>query len=326
MTLDIKTAEEYHSELNRYPPLKSGNKYIDTLLDGGLRSGLIHLFVGNRKTNTDILMRTAVMSFLPGQRITGKVVYIDANNRFSPYFLSQLALSKNLSPQHILQNIYIARAFQWTQMVELMEEKLVQMQDVRLVLISGLTAMFEPLSDRKGKEGTLNQRSFDQLKGAIQGMKTAMKKSNAAVVITVPKHPNSIHKPFGGKIISHFGCVIVEIFEQERRTDYFLAQHPFMGPKKVTKWNRITDQIQEKYSKWYLDSETETKEDSNPKDPSKEWKGMMQTTLQTEISREVNRLRLKAKRNKTNRKGQNDKTSNMSLDYYLEANIKEDRK
>ncbi len=312
------TAEEYHSELNKYPPLKSGNKYIDTLLDGGLRSGLIHLFIGNRKTNTDILMRTAVMSFLPEQRMTGKVVYIDANNRFSPYFLSQLALSKNLSPQHILQNIYIARAFQWTQMVELIEEKLVQMNDVRLVLISGLTSMFEPINNRKGKEGTLNQRSFDELKGAIQGIKTAIKQSNPTVVITVPRSPNSIHKGFGGKILSHFGCVIVEIFEQERRTDFFLAQHPFIGPKKVTKWNRISDQVQERYSKWYLDNETAPANGkSKPKDPKDKWKSMMQTHLQTEISREVHRLRLKEKRNKTNRKGQNSKSSNMSLDYYL---------
>ncbi len=136
MTLEIMTAEEYHKELTQHPPLKSGNKYIDTLLDGGLRSGLVHLFVGNRKTNADILMRTAVMAFMPrsegglGIETTGKVVYIDAENRFSPYFLSQLALSKNLSPQQILQKIYIARAFQWTQMVEIVEEKLPQMKDV----------------------------------------------------------------------------------------------------------------------------------------------------------------------------------------------------
>lgn len=319
------TAEEYHKELTRYPPLKSGNKYIDELLDGGLRSGLIHLFIGNRKINTDILMRTAVMAFMPrtkgglGIETTGKVVYIDAENRFSPYFLSQLALSKSLSPQQILQKIYIARAFQWTQMVELVEEKLPQMKDVQLVLISGLTSMFQPVNDRKGKEGTLNQRSFDELKAAIHGIKTAVKQSNPIVVITVPKHEHSIHKPFGGKILSHFGCVTVEIFEEERRTDFFLAQHPFMGPKKVTKWNRITDQIQEKYAKWYLDSETDTgKTQSPPKQPKREWEGIMQTNLQAEISREVNRLRLKAKRNKTIRKGQNDKTRNMSLDFYLQ--------
>ena len=299
------TAEEYYKELTQFPPLKSGNKYIDKLLGGGLRSGLIHLFIGNRKINTDILMRAAVMAFMPrtkgglGIGTTGKVVYIDANNRFSPYFISKLALSKNLSPQHILHNIYIARAFQWTQMVELVEEKLTEMKDVRLVLISGLTSTFQPLNDRKGKEGTLNQRSFDELKAAIQGIKTAIKQSNPIVVITVPKHEHSIHKPLGGKILSHFGCVIVEIFEQERRTDFFLAQHPFIGPKRVTKWNRITDQIQQKYQKWYLDSETATKSKSNvklkPKNPQKEWRGMMQTSLQTEIGNEVNRLRLKAK-------------------------------
>jgi hypothetical protein len=318
MTLDIMTAEEYHTELTQYPPLKSGNKYIDSLLDGGLRSGLIHLFVGDRKANTDILMRIAVMSFLPGQRTNGKVVYIDGNNRFSPYFISQLALSKNLSPQHVIQNIYIARAFQWTQMVELIEEKLTEIQDIRLVLISGLTSMFEPVNDRKGKEGTLTQHSFDELKAAIQGIKTAVKQSNPIVVITVPRAPNSIHKGFGGKILSHFGCVIVEIFDQERRTDYFLAQHPFIGQKRVTKWNRITDQVQEKYTKWYLDSETSSaKPKPKIEDPKKVWKGMMQTNLQNEISKEVTRLRLKAKRNKTNSKGQNDTTSNMSLDHYL---------
>ena len=92
-----------------------------------------------------------------------------------------------------------------------------------------------------------------------------------------------------------------------------------MGTKKVTKWNRITDQIQEKYTKWYLDSETKSENPkSKPKDPKKEWEGMMETTrLQTKISEEVTRLRLKAKRNKTNRKGQGNKNSNGSLDFYL---------
>jgi len=326
MTLDIMTAEELHKELNRFPPLKTGNKSIDFLLDGGLRSGLVHLFVGTHKTTTDILMRTAVMAFLPrsngglGIENGEKVVYIDGNNRFSPYFISQLALSKNLSPQHLLRSIYIARAFQWTQMVELVEEKLTQLTGVKLILISGLTSMFQPEDERNGKERKLNQQSFDELKGAIQGIKTAIRQNNPVVIITAPKHVNSLHKPFGGKILSHFGCVTVEIFEEERRTDYFLAQHPFMAPKRVTKWNRITDQLQQKYVKWYLDNESRSENANSkpvPKDPSKAWKGMMQTQLQQEISEEVTRLRLKAKRNKTNHKGQTDATSNLSLDHYL---------
>ncbi|MBN2155537.1 MAG: hypothetical protein JW776_05805 [Candidatus Lokiarchaeota archaeon] len=331
MTLDIMTAKDYYEELTKDPPLKSGNKHIDELLGGGLRKGLVHLFIGNQKTTTDILMRTAVMAFLPQSKgglgiTTGKVVYIDGNNRFSPYFISQLSLSQNLSPQHILRNIYIARAFQWTQMVEIVEEKLTQMQDVHLVLISGLTSMFQPEREGKEKEGRLNQQSFDELKGAIQGIKTAIKQSNPIVVITVPKHDNSIHKPFGGKILSHFGCVAVEFFEQERRTDYFLAQHPFIGPKRVTKWNRITDQIKQKYTKWYLDSETSLADCSaEPKNPKNQWKDMMQTSLQTEISKEVTRLRLKEKRNRTNSKGQDNKTSNMSLDHYLNYLKKEKR-
>jgi RecA/RadA recombinase len=350
----LMTAEKYYERLKAYPALPSGDQYLDTLLGGGFRKGLVHLLIGPRKKNTEILLRTAVKSFMPKSNNglnMQKVAYIDGNNRFNPYYLSQLAQSMNMNPREILNNIYVARAFNWSQMVEIAEIKLTKMQGVGLILIDGLTSMFEDerglqsteQNTRKIKEDsmksimspaeysefppkpTMNLKAYEDLKSAINGIKKAIAINEPIVIITAPKHPQSLHKPVGGTILTHFGCVIVEILQTDRFTEYILAQHPFMPQKRVVRWNSIEQQMMARHLKWdntqdVPDIYEQSKDLEQPRQPTRpdEKPDTIQMPPSDGFIKEVMNLRLKQKRNKAAQKNEQDKRKNQTLDFFLE--------
>ncbi len=213
------------------PLVSSGDSKLDALLgEGGFHKDLVYLLYGDKKKTSNILLTTSVIaqkSFANGglgEKI--KVVYIDANNRFNPYNVSKFAVSQNLSPQKVLENIVIARAFTWDQMVELLENRLSKLEQVKVVLISGITTLFQ----------SYEKQTFEDLLRAINGIKAILSKTRPLIVLTAPLHEFSLYRPNGGKILSHFGSVLVMINEDERYTEYVLVQHPYLPENRLLKW------------------------------------------------------------------------------------------
>jgi len=213
------------------PLVSSGDSTLDELLGGsGFHKDLVYLLYGDKKRTSNILLTTSVIaqkSFANGglgEKI--KVAYIDANNRFNPYNISKFAVSQNLSPRKVLENIVIARAFTWDQMVELLENKLSKLEDIKVVLISGITTLLQ----------SYEKQTFEDLLRAINGIKTILSKRKPLIVITAPLNEYSLYRPNGGKILSHFGSVLVMINEDERFTEYVLIQHPFLSENRLLKW------------------------------------------------------------------------------------------
>lgn len=210
--------------------LSSGDSKFDELLEGGFHKELVYLLYGDKKRTTQILITTAVIaqkSHLNGGVGEGiKIAYIDGNNRFNPYNVSKFAVSHHLSPQTVLNNIIIARAFTWDQMVELLEHKLSQLEHVKVVLISGITNLF-PNHEKK---------TFEDLLKAISGIKKILSKTQPLIILTAPLNEFSLFRPKGGKILSHFGSVLVQINEDERYVEYKLVQHPYLPEKRVIRW------------------------------------------------------------------------------------------
>jgi DNA repair protein RadA len=213
------------------PLVSSGDSTLDELLGGGgFHKDLVYLLYGDKKKTSNILLTTSVIaqkSFANGglgEKI--KVAYIDANNRFNPYNVSKFAVSQNLSPNKVLSNISIARAFTWDQMVELLENKLSKLEQVKVVLISGITTLFQ----------SYEKQTFEDLLRAINGIKTILSKTKPLIVLTAPMNEYSLYKPNGGKILSHFGSVLIMINEDERFTEYVLVQHPYLPENRLLKW------------------------------------------------------------------------------------------
>lgn len=215
---------------NDLPRISSGDSTLDELLSGGFHKDLIYLLYGDKRKVTNILLTTSVnaqKSLSNGGLGDGiRVAFVDANNRFNPYNLSKYAVSQNLSPTIVLENIIIARAFTWDQMVELLENKLSQLSDVKVVLVSGITTLFQ----------NFEKETFEDLLRAIAGIKRILSKTNPLIILTAPLNEFSQFRPKGGKILAHFGNVLVLIKDEERFTDYQLIQHPYLGEKRMVKW------------------------------------------------------------------------------------------
>ena len=216
---------------NQTPIILSGDNTLNEFLDGGFRKDLIYLLCGDRKITTDILLTTSVRAQLPlekaGFGLDTKVAFIDGNNRFNPYNLSRYAVSFHLNPQKALENIVIARAFTWDQMVELLEHKVSKLENVKVVLISGITSMFTSYKDKKSFQGLLQ---------AIKGIKKILKKTQPLIIVSAPLNEFSEFKPEGGKILTHFGQVIVVIKKDKRFMEYHLLQHPSLPEKSIKKY------------------------------------------------------------------------------------------
>ncbi|MFX1275327.1 MAG: hypothetical protein ACFFBP_00115 [Promethearchaeota archaeon] len=214
----------------RLPLVSSGDPTLDELLSGGFHRDLIYLIYGDKKKTTNVLLTTAVLSqrsFSNGGLGEGiRASFIDGNNRFNPYNISKYAVSQNLSPLKILENIIVARAFTWDQMVELLENRLSKLTDVKVVLISGITSLFE----------SHEKQIFEDLLRAIGGIKKILEKVRPLIVLTAPLNEYSSFRPKGGKILSHFGSVLVMINEEERYTEYVLVQHPYLPENRLLKW------------------------------------------------------------------------------------------
>jgi hypothetical protein len=229
--MPFKSGFNVYNKNRSIPSIPSGDSTLDELLgEEGFQKDLIHLLYGDKKKCASILSTTAVIAQKSfnngglGEDI--KVAFIDANNRFNPYDVSKFAVSQNLSPKKVLENILIARAFTWDQMVELLENRLSKLEQVKVVLISGITTLFQ------GYE----KQTFEDLLRAINGIKTILSKTKPLIILTAPLNEYSLYRPNGGKILSHFGSVLVLINDDERYVEYVLVQHPYLPEGRLLKW------------------------------------------------------------------------------------------
>ncbi len=230
---------EEHKKKGKLPIISSGNSTLDELLSGGFRKDLLYLLCGDRKITSKILLETAVR-FFKSQSVAlssgeessmygifkRRVAIVDGNNRFNPYTVSKLAVSLGLSPTKVLESVLISRAFTYEQMVELLENKVAELEQVGAVFISGITSLWP----------NYDQRTFEDLLRAIGGIKKVLEKLDPLIVITAPKNEYSDFKPVGGNILYHFGQVLVLIEDKKRYSDYRLIQHPSLPENRLIKW------------------------------------------------------------------------------------------
>ena len=228
--MSFNSGFKVYKKNNALPVVSSGDTTLDVLFSGGFHRNLIYLLYGDKKITTNILLTTAVVAqkaFINGGLGENvKVAFVDGNNTFNPYTVSKFAVSQTLSPRKVLENILIARAFTWDQMVELLENRLSKLEEVKVVLISGITTLFQ----------IYEKQTFEDLLRAIGGIKNMLSKVKPLIVLTAPLNERSLFKPKGGNILYHFGNVLALINDNERYVEYILVQHPFLPENRLLKW------------------------------------------------------------------------------------------
>jgi len=186
------------------PIYSSEDKILDELLSGGFHKDFFYLLFGDRRLLVLILQETAIYSF-QDRNFEKKVVYVDGNNRFNPYNISKLAVSQNLSPRAVLEHILISRSFTWEQMVELLENRISELDNIKIIMISGITSLWPDYT----------QQTFEGMIKASSGIKKIIIKANPLMILTDPIHEHSELKPKGGKYLQHFGTVLISIMNKE---------------------------------------------------------------------------------------------------------------
>ena len=228
--MSFNSGFKVYKKNTRFPLISSGDKTLDELLLGGFHRDLIYLLYGDKKITANILLTTSVIaqkSFNNGGLGDDiKVAYVDVYNRFNPYNISKFAVSQNLSPRKVLENILISRAFTWDQLVEILENRLDKLENIKVVLISGITKLWP----------NYEKQTFEDLLRAIDGIKRMLSKTNPLIIITAPLNEYSLFRPKGGKILSHFGKVLVLIRDDERFVEYILVQHPYLPESRLLRW------------------------------------------------------------------------------------------
>ncbi|MBD3215637.1 MAG: hypothetical protein GF311_23705 [Candidatus Lokiarchaeota archaeon] len=230
--MKLESGYDKFEEIKKAKVIPSGDAILDKLLLGGFRKEFLHLLYGPSKTISKILLSVCVNAQIILSEGYHKnldvlrVIYVDAVNRFNPYEISKIAAQNRLSPRRALENILISRAFTWEQVVELLENKIQTLTHIDVLIIAGITSLFE-----------YKQEHYKGLWKAIEGIKQALSRSKPYIILTATREKYSKFKPKGGKVIQHIPSIHVFINELDRKYEYTLIQHPFL-PESTLSRNR----------------------------------------------------------------------------------------
>src|SRR5271157_3618587 len=192
---------------------------------GGLSQGILHVLAGPQHSLSRVLMRAAVMAQLPpvdGGVNARRVLYVELNNFFDPYAVSQIAMERSLTPTLVLDKIEI--------FAKLLPARIVP---GCVVLVSGLTSFMNPA----------DPSHFEGLREMIGGLKKCQQAAPVHIMTTVPIADGSMYKPRGGHLLYHFaGCIIAVSEPRETRsgsrvTDWVLVRHPGYPERTLQCWD-----------------------------------------------------------------------------------------
>ena len=190
--------------------ITTGSKTFDELMGGGFETqSIIELFGEFGSSKTQIAHQLCVNVQLPKEQggMEKGAYFIDTENTFRPERIVQMAEALDLKPDEILENIHVARAYNSSHQM-LLVEKVIEMskeQPCGLLVVDSLTAHFRAeyvgrgaLADRQQK---LNKHMHDLLRWSDL--------NNGAVCVTnqVSSKPAAFFgdptRPIGGHIVGH---------------------------------------------------------------------------------------------------------------------------
>jgi RecA/RadA recombinase len=200
----------------------TGIPALDELLGGGLESGLMHLFYGDRSLHNDLL-RIAVHAQLPKEQsgIDSPTIMIDSANIIKVDKLRDYAFELELEPEEVMDNIYITRAFNASQTYDLVMNQLERFFDrvpAKLLIVAGLPDLYV-------KEG-LTGEGTQQLTHMTTKLMALTLNRNIVTLISAPLSEKSRRTPAGGKALTSCAQVHVRFAESKSYFKYTLTKHP----------------------------------------------------------------------------------------------------
>jgi len=165
MKLEFQDGLEFEKKRGEVRNISTGSKNLDNLLGGkGVETKAIteaYGAYGSGKTQLGLQLAVNVQLPIEKGGANGKAVFIDTEGTFRPERIKQIAEAIGATPDKVLKNIFVARAFNADHQILLIDkigEMIKNEEPIKIVIIDSLTAHFRAeyagrgmLADRQQK-------------------------------------------------------------------------------------------------------------------------------------------------------------------------------
>ncbi|MFW9871231.1 MAG: hypothetical protein ACFFEL_16510 [Candidatus Thorarchaeota archaeon] len=206
---------------------KTGIPSLDSLLDGGYEAGLTYLFYGDEQINNDLLL-SAVHAQLPLTQggFSSPSIVIDSSNIVDIVKLRDFAFRLGLEPESVMDAIYISRAFNASQTLDLVINHLDQFIEripAKMLILPGLVDLFI----NEGLDGE-KMRQMAHISARINAFTL---KHNLVTLISTREPLRYARNPPVGKALASSAQVHILVEKTPMRIVYSLTKHPSLSSR-----------------------------------------------------------------------------------------------
>ncbi len=207
---DYVTGDTIFEKRKNVTKLTTSSRALDTLIGGGLETQAItELFGAFGSGKTQLIHQLCVNATMPIEKggLNGDAMLIDTENTFRPERIIDMAKAQGLDPDATLKRIHVARAFNSSHQMLLVDKafELAQTVNIKLFAVDSLTAHFRVEYVGRGtlaeRQQLLNKHMHDLLRFSDL--------YNAVIAVTnqVSIKPDMFFgdptQPVGGNIVGH---------------------------------------------------------------------------------------------------------------------------
>lgn len=207
---EFATASEIYKKRQAIGRISTCTDSLDQLMGGGIETQAVTEVYGEFGSGKTQLCHTLCVSVQKPKEeggLDGSVLYIDTEGTFRPERIISIAKAHNMDPFKVLERIIVARAYNSSHQVLILEEagKTIQEENIKLIVSDSTTGLFR--MEYLGR-GTLANRQ-QKLGRYIRLLSRIAETYNCAAVATnqVSSSPDSFFgdptRPVGGNVLGH---------------------------------------------------------------------------------------------------------------------------
>ena len=204
------SATEIYKHRQSIGRITTGTNCLDTLFDGGLETQALTEVYGEfgcGKTQFAHTMSVMVQKSKEEGGLEGSVLYIDTENTFRPERIVSIAKAHDMDPEKVLDNIIVARAYNSSHQILILEEAgpVIEENNVKLIVADSAVGLFR--AEYLGR-GTLSVRQ-QKLNHFVHLLSRIAETYNCAALATnqVMASPDVFFgdptRPIGGNVVAH---------------------------------------------------------------------------------------------------------------------------
>lgn len=210
LSRDFVSATDIYKRRQEIGKITTGTECLDSLFGGGVETQALTEVYGEfgcGKTQFCHTLCVMVQKSIDEGGLEGGVLYVDSENTFRPERIVSIAKANDMDPSRVLDNITVARAYNSSHQVLILEEAgaIIRESNIKLLVVDSAVGLFR--SEYLGR-GTLSERQ-QKLNHFVHLLVKMAEAYNCAAVATnqVMSSPDVFFgdptKPIGGNVVAH---------------------------------------------------------------------------------------------------------------------------